>query len=274
MTKGGPKPPCQINLLCHLRYFRKISDKKLFLNIKSMFMKTCSTLKIAAAFLVLCCTNLGFCQLEPNVYLYEEQTENTPIVHELKLDRGYMIYSKYKKQPAEFISTVGGYYSLENDTLNVKFEFNSDYEKNAMTKISLGYAAEGNDLMVNGNAFKAIPQQKQDLDGQWLFATRGPDTGQERRGEAQARKTLKFLLNGHFQWVAYHTETFRFSGTGGGTFSAKDGKYIENIGYFSRDNNRVGAELDFNYELKGNDWHHTGKNSKGAPMYEIWARRE
>ncbi|MCW5517770.1 hypothetical protein [Muriicola sp. Z0-33] len=237
-------------------------------------MKAFSSLKTVIPLLLLFCTKMALGQIEPNVFLYEEQTEDATITHELKVDSGYLIYTKFKQQPPEFISTVGGFYTLENDSIKVKLEFNSDYEKNTITNVAMGYTAMGDDLTLNGNTFKAVPQQKQDLDGQWLFATRGPDTGQERRGEAQARKTLKFLLNGHFQWIAYHTETFRFSGTGGGAFSSKDGKYIENIGYFSRDNNRVGAKLDFNYEVKGADWHHTGKNSKGAPMYEIWARRD
>jgi hypothetical protein len=49
--------------------------------------------------------------------------------------------------------------------------------------------------------------------------------------------------------------------------------YTETIEYFSRDNSRVGAHLEFQYEVKGTDWHHTGLNSKGEPLYEIWARR-
>jgi hypothetical protein len=65
-----------------------------------------------------------------------------------------------------------------------------------------------------------------------------------------------------------------FSGTGGGRNTAKDGNYTETITYFSRDNSRVGAMLDFKYEMLGNDWHHTGLNSRGEPMFEIWARRE
>ena len=43
---------------------------------------------------------------------------------------------------------------------------------------------------------------------------------------------------------------------------------------FPRDNARVGAQLNFTYEIKGDDWHHKGKNSKGGPMYEIWAVRK
>ena len=73
-----------------------------------------------------------------------------------------------------------------------------------------------------------------------------------------ARKTLKFLLDGHFQWTAFNTETFQFLGSGGGTYSAQEGDYIETIAYFSRDNSRVGAVLPFRYDLKGMDWHHQG----------------
>jgi len=80
-------------------------------------------------------------------------------------------------------------------------------------------------------------------------------------------------MDGRFQWIAYHTETFKFSGTGGGSYTSKDGIYTENIEFFSRDNARVGASLKFGYEINGNDWHHTGKNSKGEPMYEIWQKR-
>ena len=53
-----------------------------------------------------------------------------------------------------------------------------------------------------------------------------------------------------------------------------DRTYTEVIQFFSRDDSRVGAELDFQYERQGNDWHHQGKNSRGEPMYEIWALRE
>jgi hypothetical protein len=49
-----------------------------------------------------------------------------------------------------------------------------------------------------------------------------------------------------------------------------DGKYTEKIEFFSRDNNRVGAELSFEAEVKGKEWIHSGKSSKGDPIKEIW----
>ena len=135
--------------------------------------------------------------------------------------------------------------------------------------------SKGNKLILGPNEleYSKVEATEQDLDGYWLFATRGPDTGQERRDDSKARKTLKVLGHGSFQWIAYNTESFEFFGTGGGSFTSTDGAYVENIEFFSRDDSRVGAQLDFKYELKGADWHHTGKNSRGEPMYEIWSKR-
>ncbi len=64
-----------------------------------------------------------------------------------------------------------------------------------------------------------------------------------------------------------------FRGTGGGRYAAIQGTYTEVIQFFSRDDSRVGAELAFQFERKGDEWHHTGNNSRGEPMYEIWAIR-
>lgn len=122
-------------------------------------------------------------------------------------------------------------------------------------------------------AFEPEPPCSQDLDGAWLFATRGLDKGQKRRGEQSSRKTLKFLKDGTFQWIVYEPDSFRFSGTGGGRYFDNNAVYKEHIEFFSRDSFRVGATLEFGYKLKGTDWHHTGENSKGEPVYEIWARR-
>jgi hypothetical protein len=197
------------------------------------------------------------------------------LVHEVKLNGNYLIHTEFTHLPT-FIRTRGGYFTADADAINVQLEFNSGYEQDSVKSISYSYSMDGDTLLLNEKtpiALIPVQAKEQDLDGAWLFATRGPDTGQERRGNESARKTLKFLLDGHFQWIAYNTETMRFSGTGGGMYTAKDGKYSEIISYFSRDNSRVGAVLDFNYEISGADWHHTGKNSKGEPMYEIWARR-
>jgi len=216
-------------------------------------------------------------QIKPGIYV----TEVENVKHELKIDDNYAVYTAYKTKPAEFVTTLGGFAKTEitneSKRLIVLLEFNSDYTRDSVRQLSIPFEIKENKLHLKWFrklTFEPIASKPQDLDGQWLFATRGPDEGQKRRGEANTRKTLKFLKEGRFQWIAYDTEGFQFKGTGGGSYTSQNGKYKEHIEFFSRDNNRVGAPLEFNYEVKGNDWHHTGKNSKGEPMYEIWSKRK
>lgn len=212
-------------------------------------------------------------QITPGVYFSDEEN----IRNELKISDNYLVLSTYETSPAKFVKTVGGFSQIENDRLVVLFEFNSNYAQDSVQQLSIPFKMDGSKIVLEMKSrmeFERTANNNQELDGQWLFGTRGPDKGQERRGDNKPRKTLKYLQDGRFQWIAYNTESMDFHGTGGGSFISKDGVYQENIEYFSRDNSRVGAKLKFDYTLKGNDWHHQGKNSKGEPMYEIWMRRE
>ena len=239
-------------------------------------MKTHNKLPFVILLLILAYTSILSAQLPSNVYFFQEKVGNRTLHHELKIKDDYLIQNVYETTPNKFIKSIGGYFTIVGDMLKVKLEFNSDYAKDSITEVSYPYSLQGDTLVLHTEPqlkYLASETMKQELDGYWLFATRGPDTGQERRDDTTARKTLKVLQDNTFQWIAYNTETMKFSGTGGGSFTSEDGVYIEKINFFSKDDSRVGAELKFNYELKENDWHHTGKNSKGEPMYEIWARR-
>ena len=175
-------------------------------------------------------------QIQPAVYISESEN----IRHELKIDDDYMVYTEYRQSPPEFIRTLGGFSRVEaadGKRLVVLLEFNSNYKKDSLRVLSIPIKVDGKNLILDWTTKMTftplpIPKELQDLHGQWLFATRGPDDGQERRGEENPRKTLKFLQDGRFQWIAYNTDTFEFFGTGGGSFSSKDGKYIENIDFF------------------------------------------
>lgn len=213
-----------------------------------------------------------FSQVQPGVYFAGQEG----VVHELKIGDNYLIHSVYEKTPAKFIKTLGGFFNIENDVLKLSLEFNSNFDEDGISTMEIPFEFKDNELTLKTETpivFEMQNAKEQDLDGQWLFATRGPDEGQKRRGEANTRKTLKYLQDGRFQWIAYDTEGMQFKGSGGGSYSSQDGGYTENIEYFSRDNSRVGARLKFDYEIKGDDWHHRGNNSKGEPMYEIWAKR-
>lgn len=219
--------------------------------------------------------SISYSQILPGVYQASKGEGEQMELHRLVIGEDYLVHSVYQEKPANFIRTYGGYYEHADGLLHLSLEFKSDFNEEDSRDLEIKYELQNNKLnfLNEGLEFVKAPELKQDLDGYWLFATRGPDTGQERRGDDKPRKTLKVLADGTFQWIAYHTETFKFSGTGGGKYTANDGNYTESIEFFSRDNSRAGAELKFQYERKGSDWHHTGKNSRGEPMYEIWSLR-
>ena len=206
-----------------------------------------------------------FCSISfSQVYNFNSLSNGKNITHKIMLDENYFVETQYLTKTAEFILTRGGYYNkTETNIIKVNLEFNSNFLKDSLKLFQI----EKKDSWIKSFG-KPI-----DLNGKWLMAGRITDEGEKRRDISKPRKTMKFLKNGNFQWIAFNTETFQFFGSGGGTYSTENGIYTENIQFFSRNNNSVGKILPFNYSLKGVDWHHSGKSSKGDPIYEIWTKR-
>ena len=206
-----------------------------------------------------------FCSISfSQVYNFNSVSNGKSITHKIMLDENYFVETQYLTKTSEFILTRGGYYNkTETNIIKVNLEFNSNFFKDSIKLFEI----EKKDSWTKSFG-KPI-----DLNGKWLMAGRITEEGEKRRDISRSRKTMKFLKDGNFQWIAFNTETFQFFGSGGGTYSAKNGIYKENIQFFSRNNNSVGRILPFNYSLKGVDWHHSGKSSKGNPIYEIWTKR-
>ena len=199
-------------------------------------------------------------------------------IYELRIySDNYFTVTKYNLQSKEFISTKGGLYSLDDRYYEV-LEFNSEDSSSVgdtlyYSNIKIELKNDSGKMKIDGQKFSKNPNEDQ-LSGSWLMS------GIERRGEMRMRdvnrprKTMKILAGNRFQWIAYDISKKGFYGTGGGTYTAEDGKYVENIEFFSRDSNTVGKSLEFNFELKDGDWHHKGFSSKGDPKYEIWTQRK
>ena len=113
-----------------------------------------------------------------------------------------------------------------------------------------------------------------ELQGAWLMSGSIRNGAMQQRDTNRPRKTMKILSGTRFQWIAYNTETKKFIGTGGGTYTTINGKYTEHIEFFSRDDTKAGLSLSFDYELIDGAWHHSGLSSKGDPIHEIWSIRE
>ena len=189
---------------------------------------------------------------------------------------GYQVASTYDAKTGAFVSTNGGAWSLEGNMLSETVEFDTRTPERVGTTSTFEIDLSEGELRVKGfeRVWKRIDEGTPgELAGAWLISGRMRDGEIQKRDTNRPRKTMKMLSGTRFQWIAYNTETKQFMGTGGGTYTTVDGRYTENIEFFSRDDSRVGASLGFDYELKDGDWHHSGLSSKGQPIHEIWSIR-
>ena len=182
---------------------------------------------------------------------------------------GYSSYIQYKD--GAYQSTWGGPYSEENGAIQVTVEYHDQNPNEIGQQKKTDAKHSSNGIQMGNLNFQQQTEKKQDLDGLWRITGRkqGEELSEIPRGD---RKTIKILVDGYFQWIAINPAEKGFYGTGGGNYTFNDGKYTENILFFSRDDDRVGASLNFNGKIESGQWHHSGLSSKGDPIYEIWSR--
>jgi len=194
----------------------------------------------------------------------------------LLYEDGYFTQTEYTSKG--FLKTWGGPAKINDGRMNIFMEFNSADSNEVGKEKSLMVNFKGNKLLINEEGSEKIYNRIDDgnapLAGVWKISAREQEGKIVPIHQTGARKTLKMLSGNRFQWFAVNPDTKQFSGTGGGTYTFTDGKYTENIEFFSRDNSRVGARLTFNGEIKDSQWHHSGLSSKGEKIYEIWSRQK
>ena len=178
----------------------------------------------------------------------------------------------------EFISTAGGRWRTDGKNIIELFEFNTAIPDLVGKEVSTPAELKNQKLTLSAGNEKEEWRRLDDgtpgkLAGAWLITGRARD-GEMSKMTPGARRTMKILSGTRFQWIAYNVDTKDFSGTGGGTYTTENGKYTENILFFSRDNSRIGASLQFDFSLADGDWRHKGLSSKGEPIDEVWTKRE
>ena len=207
----------------------------------------------------------------------EETEEGQQIKGVVTFTEEYQAAAWFDAETGAFVATNGGPWSLDGNTMTEVPEYNTADTSKIGKPVSFDIEFDGADRMriigMETWATRVDRGEPGALAGAWLISGRMRNGKIQERSTDRPRKTMKILSGTRFQWVAYNVETKQFMGTGGGTYTTGDGKYTENVEFFSRDDNRVGASLEFNYELKEGKWHHSGKSSKGDPMYEVWSRR-
>ena len=190
---------------------------------------------------------------------------------------GFQSISIFNAETGEFIYTNGGTWKLNGDDLTEKVEFDTGNPERVGSEVTFKIILKKNSITVPdmSRTWKRIDNGKPGkLEGAWLMSGRYRDGKKQTRSIDRPRKTMKLLSGKRFQWIAYNTETKQFMGTGGGTYTTKDGVYSENIEFFSRDNSKAGLKLQFDFEIIDDEWNHKGFSSKGDPLHEIWVKRK
>jgi hypothetical protein len=202
-------------------------------------------------------------------------TQEDYIGQTLLLSDGYFMHTTFDKINKKFIQSRGGTYTFSGNKLIVNMEFHTNDQNQIGQSISYDFKINrdklNSDFSGKKGDWKLLDNGKAELSGTWRMSGRMQD-GKIADYPRRARKTLKILTGTRFQWAAINTETKEFFGTGGGSYTFENGKYSEQIDYFSRDDSRVGAILSFDGKLVDGKWHHSGLSSTGSPIYEIWSR--
>lgn len=197
------------------------------------------------------------------------------IHHVIIISDGHIAEAFFEKETGAFIGTWGGTCKVQNNNLDCTYEFASFDSSRVGTSRKEAYQFVDNQIRMGDTIWTQIDDGTPGkLSGAWLISGRMRDGKIQQRDTDRPRKTMKILSGTRFQWIAYNTETQQFMGTGGGTYTTENGKYTENIDFFSKDNSRVGASLSFDFKIKEGNWHHSGESSRGKPIYEVWSPRK
>jgi hypothetical protein len=181
------------------------------------------------------------------------------------------------KKDKAFIMSHGGNFTVSDGKLKIKVLYDSSDSTKVGEELNIPFSVTNEKLALQteqGNVeFGKADDGKAALAGVWKITGRMESDGKIADiHQTGTRQTYKLLTGSKFQWVAIDPGKKQFSGTGGGSYTFKDGKYTENIEFFSRDNSRVGAALSFDGKLENGKWHHSGLSSKGDKIYEIWGK--
>lgn len=193
---------------------------------------------------------------------------------------GYFAFGGKQIKGDKFLDAGGGTYEIKGNRYTETLDFYTPDPQKLGKILEYKIEVTGDKIKIEESVagekktavWQRISDKKDDLAHNWVITGRANQDGKMSGIVPGDRRTVKILGGGRFQWIAFNSRTGEFSGTGGGTYIAKDGKYVEHITFFSRDDSRVGADLEFNYAIVDGKWHHTGKSSTGNPIDEVWSK--
>ena len=269
----------------HLKYYFGKKFVKVTLNQSQFLFHSISIMKTTLALLlsIIFFTTKATTETSSISGSWQGKSTSGKILTMICSDK-YLMFAVYDLLQKKYVKSGGGTYELSvvlgKNILSYKRDFNTEDSTVVGLTVANFYTIDRNELSLTegplaGN-WKRIDESKspKTMNAAWRIRAREGSDFKMQTILKGSRKTLKILSGSRFQWAAFNTDTHQFFGTGGGTYTVKDGKYTENIEFFSRDNERVGASLIFDYVLNGKDWTHAGQSSTGTRVHEIWEKQE
>ena len=178
----------------------------------------------------------------------------------------------------KFISSYGGTWRIEGNKLIKKIEWNSKDSNQVGKEVAEDVQLAGEKLVTkqaNESWTRLDDGKPGQFMGAWIITGNfRNDSVSKRSSPFYPRRTMKVLSGKYFHWIAYNVATKSFMNAGGGTYTTANGKYTENIEFFTKTAESVGKSLAFDYSFVNGDWRHKGEKSTGGAMDECWSKRE
>ena len=178
----------------------------------------------------------------------------------------------------KFISSYGGTWRIEGNKLIKNIEWNSSDSLQVGKVISEDVQITNGKLVskLNNESWSRLDNGKPgELMGAWVITGNYTDDKVSKRPSPfYPRRTMKVLSGKYFHWIAYNVATKTFTNAGGGTYTTTNGKYTENIEFFTKTVESVGKSVAFDYSFVDGDWRHKGQKSIGGALDECWSKRE
>jgi hypothetical protein len=175
--------------------------------------------------------------------------------------------ANYDVAGKKFISSSGGTWRVDGDRLARKTEWNSADSAKVGTEQTESFAIAANRLRLQaGENWERLDNGTPgELAGVWIITGNyNNDKVSKRASPFFPRRTMKVLSGKYFHWIAYNVTTKQFLNAGGGTYTTANGKYTENIEFFTKTPESIGKSLVFDYSFVMAIGVTKGKNQQGA----------
>jgi hypothetical protein len=184
----------------------------------------------------------------------------------------------YDAAGKKFIHAYGGKWRVAGNKLIKNIEWDSKTPDQVGKEIIADITIAGGKLTISGSNEKwsrVDNGRPGELPGAWIITGNyANDKVNKRPNPFYPRRTMKVLSGTRFHWIAYNVQAKQFMNAGGGTYTANNGNYTENIEFFTKTPESIGKTVAFKYSFIDGDWRHKGEKSTGGPLDECWSKRE